>query len=115
MFNWSYLLDVLSEINKLENLEENKEVLENLYYNLLENTSLPKVDLFLGVVNQPNRPDSFDVIVRAFQRQYLNLQLFNETIARAFDLNLSEQMELLVNVFNIPKRWLKLSWRRRYI
>ena len=103
LFNWSYLLDVLSEINKLENLEENKEVLENLYYNLLEKTSLPKVDLFLGVVNQPNRADSFDVIVRAFQRQYLNLQLFNETIARAFDLNLSEQMELLVNVFNIPQ------------
>ena len=82
LFNWSYLLDVLSEINKLENLEENKEVLENLYYNLLEKTSLPKVDLFLGVLNQDDRADPRAILVRAFQGHYLNLHLFNETIVR---------------------------------
>ena len=102
-FNWSYLLDILSEINKLENVEEYKEVLENLYYNLLEKTSLPKVDLFLGVLNQDDRADPRAILVRAFQGQYLNLHLFNETIERAFDLNLGEQMELLVDVFNIPQ------------
>ena len=103
LFNWSYLLDVLSEINKLENLEENKEVLENLYYNLLEKTPLPKVELFLGVVNQDDRADPRDILVRSFRGQYLSLHLFNETIERAFDLNFAEQIELLVDVFNIPK------------
>ena len=103
LFNWSYLLDVLSEINKLENLEENKEVLENLYYNLLEKTPLPKVELFLGVVNQDDRADPRDILVRGFRSQYLSLHLFNETIERAFDFNFAEQIELLVDVFNIPK------------
>ena len=103
LFNWSYLLDVLSEINKLENLEENKEVLENLYYNLLEKTPLPKVELFLGVVNQDDRADPRDILVRSFRGQYLSLHLFNETIERAFDLNLDKQIELLVDVFNIPQ------------
>lgn len=103
LFNWSFLLDVLSEINKLENLEEYKEVLESFYYHLLEKTPVRKVDLFLGVINQANRADSRGILVRAFQGQYLNLHLFNETVARAFDLNLSEQMELLVDVFNIPQ------------
>lgn len=107
LFNWSYLLDVLSEINKLENLEENKEVLENLYYNLLKKISLPKVDLFLGLVNQDDRADPRGILVRAFQGQYFNLHLFNETIERAFDLNLGEQMELLVDVFNIPQEMLE--------
>ena len=106
-FNWSYLLDILSEINKLEYVEEYKEVLENLYYNLLEKTSLPKVDLFLGVLNQDDRADPRAILVRAFQGQYFNLHLFNETIERAFDLNLGEQMELLVDVFNIPQEMLE--------
>ncbi len=103
LFNWSYLLDILSEINKLENLEEYKEVLESFYYHLLEKVSLPKVDLFLGVVNQDDRADPRGILARAFQGQYLNLHLFNETIERAFDLNLGEQIELLVNVLNIPQ------------
>ena len=103
LFNWSYLLDILSEINKLENLEEYKEVLESFYYHLLEKVSLPKVDLFLGVVNQDDRADPRSILARAFQGQYLNLHLFNETIERAFDLNLGEQIELLVDVLNIPQ------------
>jgi hypothetical protein len=83
LFNWSNLLDVLSEINKLENLEENKEVLENLYYNLLEKTPLPKVELFLGVVNQDDRAVPRDILVRLLRGQYLSLQLANDTIERA--------------------------------
>lgn len=102
-FNWSYLLDVLSEINKLENIEEYKDVLENFHYHLLERALTRKVDLFLGEVNQDDRADPRAILVRAFQGHYLNLHLFNETIERAFDLNLGEQMELLVDVFNIPQ------------
>lgn len=102
-FNWSYLLDVLSEINKLENIEEYKDVLENFHYHLLERTLTRKVDLFLGEVNQDTRHDPREKLVRAFQGQYLNLHLFNETIERAFDLNLDKQIELLVDVFNIPQ------------
>lgn len=102
-FNWSYLLDVLSEINKLENIEEYKDVLENFHYHLLERTLTRKVDLFLGEVNQDTRHDPREKLVRAFQGQYLNPHLFNETIERAFDLNLDKQIELLVDVFNIPQ------------
>lgn len=106
-FNWSYLLDILSEINKLENVEEYKEVLESFYYHLLEKTLIRKVDIFLGEVNQDTRHDPREKLVRAFQGQYLNPHLFNETIERAFDLNLDKQIELLVDVFNIPQSMYK--------
>ncbi|MGL4614398.1 MAG: hypothetical protein ACRCVV_10970 [Shewanella sp.] len=102
-FNWSYLLDVLSEINKLENIEEHKEVLESFYYWMFGDRQVTNVDLFLGVMNQDDRADPREILVRAFQGQYLNLHLFNETIERAFDLNLDKQIELLVDIFNIPR------------
>ena len=108
LFNWSYLLDVLSEINKLENIEEYKEVLENFYYHLLERTPLRKVELFLGVLNQDNRVNPREILVRSYQGEYLNEHMFEETVERAFDLEPTCQLELLVDIFGMPKNVLNM-------
>lgn len=102
-FNWSYLLDVLSEINKLENIEEYKEVLENFHYHLLERTLTRKVDLFLGELNQDDRADPREILVRSYQGGYLNEHMFEQTVERALDLEPAYQLELLVDIFGIPK------------
>lgn len=108
LFNWSYLLDVLSEINKLENIEEYKEVLENFYYHLLERTPLRKVELFLGVLNQDYRTNPREILVRSYQGGYLNEHMFEETVERAFDLEPTCQLELLVDIFGMPKNVLNM-------
>lgn len=107
-FNWSYLLDILSEINKLENVEEYKEVLESFYYHLLEKTPVRKVELFLGVLNQDNRANPREILVRSYQGGYLNEHMFEETVERAFDLEPACQLELLVDIFGMPKNVLNM-------
>lgn len=108
LFNWSYLLDILSEINKLENVEEYKEVLESFYYHLLEKTLIRKVDIFLGKLNQDDRADPREILVRSYQGGYLNEHMFEETVERAFDLEPNHQLELLVDIFGIPKNVLNM-------
>lgn len=106
-FNWSYLLDVLSEINKLENIEEYKEVLENLYYHLLEKTSLPKVDLFLGSKKNHFGLNFGSKLEQSFKLGTLNKELFDKWIDNVFDANTDLQLGILLEVFNIQREMLE--------
>lgn len=45
--SWSMVLDILAELNKVEDIEELREVLLNLHFYLTEKNKLPRVDIFL--------------------------------------------------------------------
>ena len=102
LFNWSYLLDVLSEINKLENLEEYKEVLECFYHHLLEKTSVRKVELFLPTNKHHFGLNFGSKLDQSFKLGTLNKELFDKWIDNVLDTNTDLQLGILLEVFNIP-------------
>ena len=102
LFNWSYLLDVLSEINKLENLEEYKEVLECFYHHLLEKTPVRKVELFLPTNKNHFGMNLGSCLDQSFKLGTLNKELFDQYIDNVFDTNVDLQLGVLLEVFNIP-------------
>ncbi|WZX10394.1 hypothetical protein ACP1_0105 [Aeromonas phage ACP1] len=106
-FNWSYLLDVLSEINKLENVEEYKEVLESFYYHLVEKTHLTKVELFLATNKNHFGLNFGSKLDQSFKSGTLNKELFDKWIDNAFDTNTDLQLGILLEVFNIPREMLE--------
>ena len=103
MFNWSYLLDFPSEINKLENLEENKEVLESFYHHLLEKTPLHKVELFLAANKNYFGLNFGSKLDQSLKSGTLNKELFDKWIDNVFDVNTDLQLGILLETFNIPR------------
>lgn len=102
-FNWSYLLDILSEINKLENVEEYKEVLESFYYHLVEKAHLTKVELFLATNKNHFGLNFASKLDQTFKLGTLNKELFDKWIDNTFDTNTDIQLGILLEVFNIPR------------